>query len=66
MNFSWCEYSFVTIVQTLIYINKSVTYFLYANNVSINNTVTITPESIKYKNFESVFINFLKTFAILL
>lgn len=32
----------------------SVTYFLYANNVSINSTVTIIPESMNYKHFESV------------
>lgn len=38
-------------------------YILYANNLSINNTVTITLESINYKIFESVFINFLKNFA---
>lgn len=38
-------------------------YFLYANNVSITSTVTITPESINYKNSDSVFINFLKNFG---
>lgn len=63
INFSWCRYSFVTIVQTLTYVNKSVMYFLYANNVSITSTVTITPESINYKNSDSVFINFLKNFG---
>lgn len=40
----------------------SVMYFLYANNVSISNTVTMTPESMHYRNFESVFINW-KNFA---
>lgn len=63
MNFSWWGYSFVTIIQTLILVSKSVMYILYANNLSINNTVTITLESINYKIFESVFINFLKNFA---
>jgi len=38
-----------------MYLNVSVMYVLYANNMS-NNTATMTSEPLNYNNFESVFI----------
>lgn len=35
-------------------------YVLWANNMRLNNTATMTLESLNYKNFESVFIILLK------
>lgn len=43
----------------------SVIYVLYANNVSLNNMGTMTPESLNYKNVGNVFIKSLKKTLVL-
>lgn len=40
-------------------------YVLYANNVSLNNMGTMTPESLNYKNVGNVFIKSLKKTLVL-